>query len=97
MVKMTALCIILSKDSNPLKGYLSYYNFFLKGEITKLIFKNIINLFEKEKIILYKNDICPMIPEKIIFFVNFPENTLNNEINKYLLALNVNKGFIVRG
>ena len=94
-MRKKALCIIIRKNSNPLKGVLSFYNFFLKGEISKLIHQNKINLNCEEKIILYKNNICKMFPEKIFFFVNIKGNP-EDKINETLSSLKINKSIIIR-
>jgi hypothetical protein len=92
-----ALCIILNTYSNPLKGVLSYYNFFLQGEISKLIYKNIISIKATEKIILYKNNINKFFPEKIIFFICFNDHDIGNVIIETLNSLKIAKACIVRG
>ncbi len=93
-MKNSALIIILKKNSNPLKGVLSFYNFFLNGEISKLIYRKIIDLNADNKIILYKNDICKMFPQKIIFFINFKEN-LELNITQTLKSLKIEKNIII--
>lgn len=95
MTTEKALCIIIGKKSNPLKGVLSFYNFYLKGEISKLIYQNKINLTCKDQIILYKNDICKMFPEKIIFFVNI-EGKLEDKLKRTLSLLKISKSIIIR-
>jgi hypothetical protein len=96
-MEKTGLCIIADKNINPLKGALSYYNFFLKGEITNLFYKKLINLNEKEKIVLFQNNICAFIPSKIIFFINFSEDKLDEVINKTVSSLKLENRFIIRG
>ncbi len=92
-----ALCIVLNKKSNPLKGILSYYNFFLNGEISKLFYNNVITLKREKQILLLKNDINKIFPEKIIFFICFNDNEIGKIIMKTLNSLNVDKACIIRG
>ncbi len=92
-----ALCIILNSLSNPLKGTLSYYNFFLKGEISKLIYNGTIPISQKEKVVLYKNDINQMFPDKIIFFIGFSDGEISRVILDTLKSLNISQACIVRG
>ncbi len=96
-MNIDALCIILNENSNPLKGILSYYNFYLNGEISKLIYQNIFSLSSKRKIVFYKNNINRIFPEKIIFFISFDNNEIRKAIFDTLQSLKIYNACIVRG
>ncbi len=90
-----AVFIIIDKSTNPLKGVLSFYNFYLNGEISRLMYENQLSLSKKNQIILYKNEESKIIPEKIIFFVNFDE-TLEAVLKKTIESLKVKFPVIIK-
>ena len=90
-----AVIIIIDENSNPLKGALSYYNFFLNGEISRLMYENEISLNSNNKVILYKNEETELIPEKIVFLVNF-DDKLDIAIKHVIKSLRINQPFIIK-
>ncbi|GEM_PF-4442303 len=89
-----AIFLFIDKSTNPLKGNLSYFNFYLNGQISKLLYNNELFLNEKECVILFKNEINNLLPEKIVFFVNFKEN-IQQKIEKVKQSLNVQHPVII--
>ena len=95
MEKNRAVFIIIDKKTNPLKGALSFYNFYLGGEISRLIYENQLSLNKNNQIILYKNEESKLIPEKIIFFVNFDE-TLESTLKQTIKSLKIDYPIIIK-